>query len=137
MQQRGSALIGFSPAHIRAPRRIILSSKLTCLFFLAAALTFNSAAPLIAAEAVSTDLRLPRPGDHSLQILSPNLLELVLTLATLVAITLVFIFVQPTNYVFLGFLLLLILTGVVWRKRLRSVRRTLVTEMTEIGGDCG
>ncbi len=36
-----------------------------------------------------------------------------------------------------GFLLLLFLTGVVWRKRLRSVRRTLVAEMTEIGGDCG
>jgi mono/diheme cytochrome c family protein len=34
-----------------------------------------------------------------------------------------------------GFLLLLLLTGVVWRKRLKSVRRVLVAAMTETGGD--
>ena len=33
-----------------------------------------------------------------------------------------------------GCVLLLLLAGVVWRKRLRSVRRTFVTEMTKTGG---
>lgn len=34
-----------------------------------------------------------------------------------------------------GFLLLLLLAGVVWRKRLKSVRQALVEEMTEMRGD--
>ena len=34
-----------------------------------------------------------------------------------------------------GFVLLLLLTAVIWRKRLKSVRRALVAAMTEAGGD--
>src|SRR5512142_1417712 len=45
---------------------------------------------------------------HWFQLFRAILLELILTAATLVAITLIYILVQPTNYVFLGFLLLLI-----------------------------